>query len=44
MIALAAGGLLAGIITIRTRSLFLPIAIHVALDLPLYLYLACRVA
>jgi membrane protease YdiL (CAAX protease family) len=44
MIVLAAGGLLAGIIAVRTRSLFLPIAIHVALDLPLYLYLACRVA
>jgi membrane protease YdiL (CAAX protease family) len=43
MIALAAGGLLAGIITVRTRSLLLPIAIHVALDLPLYVYLACRV-
>jgi membrane protease YdiL (CAAX protease family) len=40
---LALGGLLAGIITVRTRSLLLPIAIHVALDLPLYVYLACRV-
>ena len=43
IIALAAGGLLAGIIAVRTRSLLVPIAIHVALDLPLYLYLACRV-
>ncbi|MEO8230426.1 MAG: CPBP family intramembrane glutamic endopeptidase [Chloroflexota bacterium] len=40
--ALALGGLLAGIVAIRTRSLLLPIAIHVALDLPLYVYLACR--
>jgi membrane protease YdiL (CAAX protease family) len=40
--ALTAGGLLAGLIAVRTRSLFLPIAIHVALDLPLYVYLACR--
>ncbi len=40
--ALAAGGALAGVIAIRTRSLLLPIAIHVALDLPLYVYLACR--
>jgi membrane protease YdiL (CAAX protease family) len=40
--ALAGGGLLAGLIAIRTRSLFLPIALHVALDLPLYVYLACR--
>ena len=39
---LALGGLLAGIVAIRTRSLLLPIAIHVALDLPLYVYLACR--
>jgi membrane protease YdiL (CAAX protease family) len=42
--ALTAGGLLAGLIAIRTRSLFLPIAIHVALDLPLYVYLACHAA
>ena len=41
---LALGGLLAGIVAIRTRSLLLPIAIHVALDLPLYVYLACRTA
>jgi membrane protease YdiL (CAAX protease family) len=44
MLTLAAGGLLAGLITIRTRSLLLPIAVHVALDLPLYIYLACRTA
>jgi membrane protease YdiL (CAAX protease family) len=44
MLALAAGGLIAGLITIRTRSLLLPIAVHVALDLPLYVYLACRTA
>lgn len=42
--ALAVGGLIAGLITIRTRSLLLPIAVHVALDLPLYVYLACRTA
>jgi membrane protease YdiL (CAAX protease family) len=41
--ALTAGGLIAGLVTIRTRSLALPIAIHVALDLPLYVYLACRI-
>jgi membrane protease YdiL (CAAX protease family) len=40
---LTAGGLIAGLVTVRTRSLALPIAIHVALDLPLYVYLACRV-
>jgi hypothetical protein len=42
MLALGVGGLLAGVIALRTRSLLLPIAWHVALDLPLYVYLACR--
>jgi len=42
MVALGTGGLLAGVIAMRTRSLLLPIAWHVALDLPLYVYLACR--
>ena len=42
-VALGLGGLLAGLITVRTRSLLVPIAWHVALDLPLYVYLACRV-
>jgi membrane protease YdiL (CAAX protease family) len=44
MATLGVGGFLAGLITIRTRSLLLPIAIHVALDLPLYIGLACRTA
>jgi membrane protease YdiL (CAAX protease family) len=43
ILALATGGFLAGVITLRTRSLLVPIAWHVALDLPLYVYLACRV-
>jgi membrane protease YdiL (CAAX protease family) len=43
MLALGAGGLLAGAITMQTRSLLVPIVWHVALDLPLYVYLACRV-
>ncbi len=43
IIALAAGGVIAGLVAARTRSLLLPIAIHVALDLPLYIYLACRI-
>jgi membrane protease YdiL (CAAX protease family) len=42
MAAMTAGALLAAIIAIRTRSLLLPIAIHVALDLPIYYYFACR--
>jgi len=42
MLALGLGGFLSGAIRLRTRSLLLPIAWHVALDLPLYVYLACR--
>lgn len=42
MLALGFGGFLAGAIRLRTRSLLVPIAWHVALDLPLYAYLACR--
>lgn len=41
--AMIAGGLLAGFIVRRTGSLALPIAVHVALDVPLYYYWACRV-
>jgi membrane protease YdiL (CAAX protease family) len=40
--AMTAGALIAAVIAIRTRSLLLPIAIHVALDLPIYYYFACR--
>jgi membrane protease YdiL (CAAX protease family) len=42
MLALGLGAFLAGVIRLRTRSMLLPIAWHVALDLPLYVYLACR--
>jgi membrane protease YdiL (CAAX protease family) len=42
MVALGGGGFVAGLIALRTRSLLVPIAWHVALDLPLYAYLACR--
>jgi len=42
MLALGTGGFLAGVIALQTRSLLVPIAWHVALDLPLYVYLACR--
>lgn len=41
MLALGLGGLLAGLITIRTRSLLVAIAVHIGLDLPLYYALAC---
>jgi membrane protease YdiL (CAAX protease family) len=40
-LALGAGGLLAGVIAVRTRSLLLPIAIHVGLDIPIYYAFAC---
>ena len=40
-LAMGVGGLLAGVIAVRTRSLLIPIAVHVGLDLPLYLGLAC---
>jgi membrane protease YdiL (CAAX protease family) len=42
MAAMTAGALIAAVIAVRTRSLLLPIAIHVALDLPIYYYFACR--
>jgi membrane protease YdiL (CAAX protease family) len=41
-VVLGIGGLVAGLIAIRNRSLLVPIAWHVALDLPLYAYWACR--
>lgn len=41
MVALGVGGLIAGIIAVRTRSLLLPIAIHIGLDIPIYYALAC---
>jgi membrane protease YdiL (CAAX protease family) len=40
-IGLGIGGLVAGIITVRTRSILLPLAIHVGFDIPLYYGLAC---
>lgn len=39
-----ASGLIAGLITVRTRSLVLPILWHIGFDLPLYYYWACQVA
>jgi membrane protease YdiL (CAAX protease family) len=37
-----AGGLAAGLIVRRTGSLWLPILVHIALDVPLYYAAACR--
>ena len=42
MFAVGVGGLIAGVIAQRTRSLLLPIAVHAAFDLPLYYAFACR--
>ena len=41
MLALGVGGLIAGIIAVRTRSLLLPMAIHIGLDIPIYYAFAC---
>lgn len=41
-LALGVGGFIAGLVAIRTRSLLLPIAIHIGLDLPIYYAFACR--
>ena len=41
MLAMGAGGFLAGAIALRTRSLLLPIAVHVGLDIPIYYAFAC---
>jgi membrane protease YdiL (CAAX protease family) len=40
--AVTVGGLVAGVIVRRTGSLALPIAVHAALDVPLYYAFACR--
>ena len=44
MLAMILVGYVGGVITRRTRSLALPLAIHAAADIPLYFYWACRVA
>ncbi|MGK2852275.1 MAG: CPBP family glutamic-type intramembrane protease [Candidatus Limnocylindrales bacterium] len=41
VLAMGVGGLLAGIIAVRTRSLLVPIAVHVGLDIPIYYAFAC---
>ena len=41
MAATAATGLLLGVLALRTRSLLLPIAIHVALDIPVFYGKVC---
>ena len=41
MLALGIGGLLAGVIALRTRTLLIPIAVHIGFDLPIYYAFAC---
>ena len=41
MVALGLGGFVAGAITVRTRSLLFPLAIHIGLDIPIYYAFAC---
>lgn len=40
-VAMGVGGLVAGVIAVRTRSLLLPIAFHIGLDIPIYYAFAC---
>ena len=42
VVAVSTGGLVAGLIVLRTGSLLFPIAIHAAFDVPLYYVQACR--
>ena len=42
MLAVATGGLIAGLIARRTGSLAIPIVVHIAFDFPLYYAAACR--
>jgi membrane protease YdiL (CAAX protease family) len=44
LVGTVAGGLIAGVVADRTRSLLLPFAAHAALDVPLALALTCRLA
>jgi membrane protease YdiL (CAAX protease family) len=42
VLAVGFGGYICGLLVIKTRSLMLPIAVHTAIDLPVYAYFACR--
>lgn len=42
VLAIMAGGLIAGLIVRRTGSLWLPIIVHICFDVPLYYAAACR--
>jgi membrane protease YdiL (CAAX protease family) len=42
VVSVGFGGYVAGLLTIKTRSLMMPIAVHTAIDLPVYAFFACR--
>jgi membrane protease YdiL (CAAX protease family) len=42
VLGVGAAGVVAGMLVIKTRSLMLPTAVHVAVDLPIYAFFACR--
>ena len=42
VLAVGFGGYVAGLLTLKTRSLMMPIAVHAAIDLPVYAFFACR--
>jgi membrane protease YdiL (CAAX protease family) len=44
MLGMVIVGYVAGVIARRTRSLTIPLAIHAAADIPIYLYWACQLA
>jgi membrane protease YdiL (CAAX protease family) len=44
MVGMVVVGYVAGVIVRRTRSLSIPLAIHAAADIPIYLYWACQLA
>jgi len=43
-LGMAASGVVAGLVAVRSRSLLLPFTVHAALDVPLFYAFACRVA
>jgi membrane protease YdiL (CAAX protease family) len=44
VVAMIAGGFVAGVLARRTSSLAIVVAVHAAFDIPLFFYWACRVA
>jgi membrane protease YdiL (CAAX protease family) len=44
MVAMVVVGFIAGVVARRTKSLTIPLAVHAAADIPIYLYWACQLA